>query len=370
MGPARRNGPRRFRRAFAAAVGAVGLGAASIGAGPPLAGAQGCFAWSGQIPLQQAVDANLCVEVQAGTYELDQYLLIADGRLLRGDPDVPRDQIVLRARAPWNTNGNEGVVTGFQPPHTSVATIRHLTVDGNNLATGGIGASDLTIEDVIVRNGRCWGVAIVGPNMTVTGSRVEHNGADPACPSPPGAGIYAAANGAAYGMYLPRITGNDISANTGPGIDVHNVWGGVLTGNDVHDNLGWAGMSLLGSRWTIQGNRFVHPAGGGGQPHVPSCDGGPGGSHPAALLLCQGTVAGGAATSGNVIGGAGARSNLFAGFYGVLLIGNDEASRRAVPTGNTIAGNEFPAVTFACADDTKGIGLNANSWTGCTPVYF
>ena len=167
-------------------VGAIALVGTASAVGPQRAGAQTCFAWSGQLPLQQAVDANLCVEVQAGTYDLDQYLLIADGRLLQGDPDVAREQIVLRARAPWNTNGNEGVITGFQPPHTSVATIRHLTVDANHLATGGIGASDLTIDDVVVRHGRCWGVAIVGPNMTVTDSRIEQNGADPSCPSPPG----------------------------------------------------------------------------------------------------------------------------------------------------------------------------------------
>ncbi|MEZ5262619.1 MAG: right-handed parallel beta-helix repeat-containing protein [Acidimicrobiales bacterium] len=360
----------RLRRVAAAAVGALGLAAAAVAVEPPGAAAQACFAWSGQVPLQQAVDANTCVEVQAGTYDLDQYLLIADGRTLQGDPDVPREQIVLRARAPWNTNGNEGVITGFQPPHVAVATVRHLTVDANGLATGGLGASDLTIDDVVVRNGRCWGVAIVGPNMTITDSRIEHNGADPACPSPPGAGIYAAANGTAYGVYLPRIIGNEITANTGPALDVYNVWGGVLLGNDIHDNVGWAAVSLVGSKWTVQGNRIAHTAGSTGQPHVPACNGGPGGPWAAALLLCQGTVHDGVNTGGNLIGGSGARANTIAGFYGVLLIGNDEASARAVPTGNTIAGNHFDGVTVACADDTKGIGLNANSWTGCTPVYF
>ncbi|MCC6434780.1 MAG: right-handed parallel beta-helix repeat-containing protein [Acidimicrobiales bacterium] len=355
---------------IAAAVGAVGLAASAWVVGPQAAAAQACFAWSGQVPLQQAVDANICVEVQAGTYDLDRYLLIADGRTLQGDPDVPREQIALRARAPWNTNGNEGVITGSQPPHVAVATIRHLTVDANGLATGGLGASDLTIDDVVVRNGRCWGVAIVGPNMTITDSRIEHNGADPACPSPPGAGIYAAANGTAYGVYLPRIIGNEITANTGPAIDVYNVWGGVLLDNDIHDNRGWAAVSLVGSKWTVQGNRIVHAAGSTGQPHVPACNGGPGGPWAAALLLCQGTVHGGVDTGGNLIGGSGARANTIAGFYGVLLIGNDEASTRAVPTGNTIAGNRFDAVTVACADDAKANGLNANAWTGCTPVYF
>jgi parallel beta-helix repeat protein len=326
--------------------------------------AEGCTSWAGETSLQAAVDANLCVEVQPGTYTLEKYLLIADGRTLQGDPDHPRSAMVIRAIAPWNTNGNEGVITGFQPPHTDVATIRHLTIDGAGLSTGAIGASDMLIEDVAATGGRCWGIAIVGPNMTVRDSVIEGNGMDPGCPSAPGAGIYVAVNGTGYGAYAPIITGNEISGNTGPGVDIYNVWDGVFEHNHVHDNTDWAGFSLLGSNWSVRENTISHPETFGGQPYISSCNGGPNGSHSSAIFLCQATIADGVKTAGNTIAG-----NTISSYYGILLIGNDEANALAVPNGNMISDNTFSTNVLRCADDLRR-GTKPNRWRGCSPVYF
>jgi parallel beta-helix repeat protein len=332
--------------------------------GPP-AVAEDCTAWAGEISLQAAVDANACVEVQPGTYMLDKYLLIADGRTLQGNPDHPRSEMVIRAAPPWNTNGNEGVITGFQPPHTDIATIRHLTIDGAGLATGAIGASDLFIEDVVATGGRCWGIAIVGPKMTVLNSAIHGNGADPACPSAPGAGLYIAVNGPGYGSYAPVIRGNEISGNTGPGVDIYNVWNGTFEDNDVHGNTNWAGVSLLGAHWTIRGNTITHPPDQGGQPYLTRCNEGPRGSHSSALFLCQATIADGVKTAGNLITG-----NTISSYYGILLIGNDEANALAVPHGNEILDNTFTTNVLRCADDFRRNGRDVNRWSGCKPQYF
>lgn len=360
-------GCRRLIAALAVAFG-LQLGVGVVG----VAAQQTCTAWAGEIPLQEAVDAADCVEIQAGTWVLDHWLTLTDGKTIVGDPAAGRAQVVLKAGPGWVTNGNEGVVMGARPGLSPVATVRHLTLDADGLATGGIGASDLVVDDVIVRGGRCWGVAIVGFNMSVTNSTIEGNGADAGCPSPPGAGIYVAANGVPFAAYAPRITDNEIRNNVGPGVDIFNVWNGVFERNNVHDNSGWAGVSLFGSSWSIRSNTVTHPADQGGQPYIPSCASGPNGARSSAVMLCQATVADGVKTTGNVISG-----NTLSSYYGVLLVGNDEANASAVPTANTVSGNTIrtgpTGATVACADDYKVRGKGspgANTWSGCKPVYF
>ena len=83
-------------------------------------------------------------------------------------------------------------------------------------------------------------------------------------------------------------------------------------------------------------------------------------------MLCQGTIAKGIATTGNLITG-----NTVRGWYGILLIGNDEANRLAVPRANIIAQTSVrPGVTVRCADDHPAGGPDANAWTGCQPTPF
>jgi hypothetical protein len=323
-----------------------------------------CTPWSGATGLQASLDANVCTEVQPGTYIVNAYLVIPDGHTLQGNPAFPRESMVVAAGRPWNGNGYEGVIQGPLPPHTAQATLRHFVVDGAGISTGSAGVSSIILDDLVVKGGRCWGVAIVGPAVTLTNSLVTSNGADPTCPSPPGAGIYVSANQVAYGDYAPIIRNNEVSANVGPGVDIYNVGRGDFRNNKVHDNSGWAAFSLLGSNWTVTGNDFSHTSAGGGQPWIPSCSTGPSGSHPAAIFLCRDTAAGGLTTSSNTIS-----RNTASSFYGILLIGNDEASSSAVPRNNTASANIVTG-TVRCADDNKRGGPTANSWSGCNPVYF
>jgi hypothetical protein len=274
--------------------------------------------------------------------------------------------MVLRPSTAWAGNGNEGDVMGMQPPHTAPAHLAHFVVDGAGISTGGLGGANMTVDDMVVRGGRCWGIAIVGVDMDVTSSLVERNGADPTCPSPPGTGIYVAANQVAHAAYAPSIVGTTIRDNIGPGIDIDNVWNGELRDNLITRNSSWAAVSLLGSHWTIAGNVIDQPASAGGQPWVPACSGGPAGAHSAAILLCQATIAGGVSTTGNTI-----TDNTVRGWYGILLIGNDEANAAAVPRANTISGTIFRAgTTVRCADDFTGTGPGANAWSGCQPTPF
>ena len=360
MVPTRACPPQRCRAAWV--VSALTLVALCLQADQ--VGAVTCLPWSGATSLQSALDQNVCTEIQPGVYTVNAYLLIPDGHTLQGNPTQPRNTMVVKPGGMWNGNGFEGVINGTQPPHAAPSVLRHFTVDGSGLSTGGAGASDMVVDDMTIRGGRCWGVAIVGPNMTVTNSLITANGADPSCPSPPGAGIYVAANQVAYGDYAPKIHDNEIAGNTGPGVDIYNVWRGDLTSNNIHDNSGWAGVSLLGSYWTIASNTISHPMPGGGQPWIPSCSTGPSGSRPAAIFLCRDTAASGLTTAYNTITGNRASS-----FYGILLIGNDEKGSSAVPRNNTLSGNTLTA-SIQCADDNKRTGPTANTWVGCQPVYF
>jgi hypothetical protein len=325
-----------------------------------------CTRWSGKPSLQLAVNAYPCVEIQPGRYELPTYLVVPDGHRLVGNPRVPRSNMMLRPAASWVSNGYEAVVMGNQPPHGAQAQVAHFVVDAAGIATGGLGGANMRIDDMVVRNGRCWGVAVVGDAMSVTRSLIERNGADPTCPSAPGAGIYAAANGLPHANYAPSIIGNTIRDNVGPALDVYNVWNGQFVGNRVSRNSNWAGVSLVGSYWLIADNTIDQPASETGQPWVPPCNRGPAGTHSAAIVLCQATIAGGVATTGNVITG-----NTVWGWYGILLIGNDEANRLAVPRANSIAQTTFrPGVTVRCADDHPAGRPDSNAWSGCQPTPF
>jgi hypothetical protein len=358
----RRRAVHRRALAVAGALAMVVAWLSAAGAGA----ADDCKKWSGRPSLQVAVNANTCTEVQRGSYQLAAPLIVPDGHRLIGDPDRARAEIVLRPSPSWASNGYEAVIMGMPPPHTAPAQVSHLVVDAGGVATGGLGGANMTIDDTVVRNGRCWGIAVVGYGMHVTGNLIERNGADPTCPSPPGAGIYVAANGVPVADYGPVIAGNAIRDNVGPGVDIDDVWWGRLVDNLVTRNSGWAGVSLVGSHWTISGNAIDQPSSDQGQPWVPPCASGPAGAHSAAIVLCQATIAAGAATAANTLTG-----NTVRGWYGILLIGNDEANRLAVPWGNLITQTTFrPATVLRCADDRAPGDANDNVWAGCVPTRF
>ena len=78
----------------------------------PTAAAADCTPWSGGMSLQSALNTNVCTEMQPGQYEVDAYLVIPDGHVLRGNADHPRQDMVVKASRPWNANGYEGVING------------------------------------------------------------------------------------------------------------------------------------------------------------------------------------------------------------------------------------------------------------------
>lgn len=327
-----------------------------------------CTRWTGQESLQSALYANVCTELPAGIHTVTNYLVLPDGHTLQGDPIAARTDIVLKPGATWNANGNEGIVNGGPVPHSGLFTVRHFTLDGAGMSTGGVGAGDMVIDDMVVRGGKCWGIAIVNPRTTVTNSHITQNGASPDCPSAPGAGIYIASNNPGPGRYAPYIRNNEISNNTGPGVDIYHVWDGDFQFNNVHDNTSWAGVSLLGSNWTIANNTIVHPQTDIGQPWVSACSGGPSGAHSSAVMICFDTGADGHNSQLNRITG-----NALSSWYGILLIGNDNSNALAVPYKNTISGNTYGTSQLKRADDLKQSNAYRNYfniWQDGAPTYF
>lgn len=360
-------------RAWVAGVAAVAAVAAAsaVFAGPAAdpAVAQGhCAVFTGDRPLQDAVNQNVCVQLPAGTHVIDRYLRLPGGHQLQGDPTVARDAVVLQAGPGWINNAGDGVVNddGFGGP---VATVTHLTVDGAGIATGGIGARRLLIHDVVVRGGKCWGVAVAGELMTIQNSWIHHNGADPACFGAPGAGIYMVTQlgGGRPSVYSPVVVGNRISDNTGPGLDIASVWDGTLSDNVVVNNTSWAGVSLFGSRWTISNNVVRHPATREGQPYLSSCRNGPIGVGSAAIFLCQTNDFNNNVTTANTI-----VANRVSSWYGVLIVGNDGFKPYYTPRGNIIRDNDAFGSLHGFADDFRpGQWFDdRNHWFGNRPTLF
>jgi parallel beta-helix repeat protein len=355
-------------RGGAAVLAALALVAVSLGLASTPASAQGCVVWAGQLTLQQTVNQNNCVQLPPGLHILDRYLILPSGHTLQGDPSVSRDQVVLAATEGWVNNQGDGVVNddGFGG---QVATLRHFTIDGRGVSTGGVGARRLAVDDMAVTGGTCWGVAVAGEKMTVTNSWIHHNGADPRCFGAPGAGIYMVTQKPAGqpSVYSPVVTGNRVSDNIGPGLDIAGVWSGTLTNNQIVNNSSWAGVSLFGSQWLIDGNTVRHPATHDGQPYIHSCRAGPNGVRSAAIFLCQRTDVNNAITVNNTI-----TNNKVSSWYGILLVGNDGAHPYLAPRHNMIAGNDAFGSHNGYADDFRPgqwFG-DQNDWKGSKPAYF
>jgi hypothetical protein len=324
--------------------------------------------FTGELTLQDTVRQHQCVQLPAGVHLIDRYLMLPGGHVLQGDPTVPREAIVLQATAGWINNAGDGVVNddGFGGP---VATVQHFTVDGAGIATGGIGARRMIIDDMGIQGGKCWGVAVAGELMSVSNSWIHHNGADPTCFGAPGAGIYMVTQhlSGKPSVYAPVVTRNFISDNIGPGLDIAGVWAGTLTDNVIVNNTSWAGVSLFGSRWTITGNIVRHPATHEGQPYLSSCRAGPNGARSAAIFLCQTHDYFNNVTTANTIA-----NNSVASWYGILIVGNDGHKPYLAPRGNHIRNNNAFGSHHGFADDFKpGQWFNDdNRWLGNKPSYF
>ncbi|HEU0131514.1 MAG TPA: right-handed parallel beta-helix repeat-containing protein [Mycobacteriales bacterium] len=360
---------RRGSAAVAAAAAALALAAAPGHA----VDTTGCAPYSGSgAGIAAAVAAHDCVALAPGTYLLPRVLVLPVGHDLVGTGTTRAGVVVRPGSAfPDLTLVRRDVAGG------DVSRIEHLTLDGR-LPDGRrlpklVLRSDLAIDDVVLRETTCYALGIQGYRVTVRHSLFERNGL--ACPNaPPGAGIYAvAARGSDAVAYAPVIEGNEFRRNVGPGADIAGVRNGVFRGNHVHDNAGYAGLALFGAKgWLVERNTVFHAATEPGYPYSGGrCDTGPGGlRRPAAVLVCQKDADRLMVTTRNVI-----RDNRLASYWGLLLVGNDEAVPYWAPRANVVAGNTTTGSRVGCADDFRPGQWFAddNVWTANScgrPVYF
>ncbi len=356
----------------------VVLTLAQLAASRAAARAAACVTWprgvSPGTSLQAAIDANVCVKVETGTYTLAASLLLPAQHTLTG---AGAGTTILQANlTTWNSNGYEGVVNVTDD--SANATISNLTLDANGTATDAVVAHGMTITGTVLAKARCDGVGISGANVSVTNSTITGNGFS--CPvAPPSAGIYVEGSQSypGVGRHLnPVIDNNRIRDNGGPALDVNGAYGGRFTGNTVSGNGGWAAVSLYGaSTWAVSGNMISQPSTTMIQPYHPYCGQGlPAGAHDAALLICQDADD----DDGLVAQHDSVTDNTVSGYYGLVLIGNDESNWLWVPRMNTLTGNVVTSSTVGCADDYPAKRSDSNTWsnntgrsgTRCTPVYF
>lgn len=246
--------------------------------------------------------------------------------------------------------------------------ISDLVIDGAAAASYGIGPKNYTLDGVTVKNTVCSALAVAGPGVIVRNSVLMHNGYG--CIEYSGlelgAAIYGAYQGDSGSCFGPVIENNVITDSHGPALDMDGVWCGVVTGNFIYANDGWAGISLYGgSFWTIKDNVVSHPVirndlpNGPFHPHCASPTA-PIGSMSAAVYICQDTDALAHWSVVNTVSG-----NWLSSGYGILLVGADEVSRTAVPRFITLTNNSTLGSLWGCADDynPKWRRLR-NAWTG------
>jgi hypothetical protein len=373
--------PRRVA-ALLAAVLALGTGASASALPAP-----GCHRWEPTAErLHEVVLRHLCVEVPAGTHELDRIVSVPGGHVLRGAQGTTREQVVLRAKRSARWPVEIGMVKSGKPFDRPVV-ITGLTVDGNSRrdhrlqgkdgvrdgAHVGISAPSMVVHDVVVKNARCVGISayedLLSLNLfttVVTQSEVTGNGFECASTSaPPGGGVYVHPVGGATDRVV--FQGNHVHGNDGSGFDIDGVDGGVLVGNRVVGNSvvdGFAAVSLVDSSgWLVSGNTVEAPR---GRSKV-NCPGGPAGKGASGLFVCARTRD----VTGNVVVG-----NTLSGHYGVLV-----NRVHGTAAGNVVRDNVVTSLgKVRCAE---GNGEGANTWEGNTcgsgsvatvssepPVYF
>lgn len=326
---------------------------------------QNCYLWEEQIPLQEAVNQNNCVLIQAGTWTITEQIELSANHRLIGSG---MSNTTLQAVEPWagngTGNGSEAVVHNNGNENVLVA---NFTVDANDVSTFGLGSSGTNIENgmsishMAVRQAKCDGIAIAGNGVMIQDSVIEENGLD--CLGFPAAGIYAIKTtmDTLPAYYHPVIVGNVIRNNNGPGVDVDRVWGGVFSNNIVEDNQAWAAVSIYAAgHWLIENNVISHPS-DANPTHLghPMCMGGSSGNYSAAISICQDTGAKDEQAIYHSI-----RNNQITGWYGIRLIGNDETQPDWVPRFTTVENNDVFGSVVGCADDyepSQGSGGD-NAW--------
>lgn len=268
--------------------------------GGPGGGAEGsgCAPWPDGSSLQQAVNDHACVRVAAGTFLVQRQLALPPGHTLVGSG---MNATVIKADpAAFPIDGSHVVFAGSLVS-SDLRNISDLTVDGSQVAVGGLCCSSFAAQRVRVVDNLCDGVDVNGPHVTISDSIIERS-AWPA--TVPGRGSLSCAppiwNGTYYGAGLYIPPGSDTSAlqivrttirdNNGPAIDCWGGSGGLLSQSFVDGNAGWAALHLYEgcSGWTIADSDVRHAPEGGFYPHTAECYP-PSGPHGAAIRACKGS---------------------------------------------------------------------------------
>lgn len=306
-----------------------------------------CFRWHGQITLQDAVNQNPCVEIQAGTWSITVQISMPAGHTLAGQG---MGATTLKAVQPWIGNGQalgtEAVVHNNGQPDV---VIKNLTIDANNTATAGIGAHgrNMTVDSVTVKGAKCNGIAIAAAGWVVQNSLIQGNGF--VCPvEPPGSGIYIIRQEYDEGIYSPKILNNRLLDNGGPAIDIDGVQGGLISDNTIRDNRAWAAISLNASGWTIVDNDISHPQ--SADPlhrNHPECSVKHANNLSTGMSVCYQSHYGSTVqVRENIISG-----NRISAGHGIRLMGADEIHPEWIPRFNTVRDNDLAGSVVGCIDD-------------------
>lgn len=262
-----------------------------------------CYPWAGGgfDSLQQAVNNNTCVEIQAGTYDIGgtQAISIPSGHTLTGKgytvstlrltsvhdcpaPTYVSDPIIKLENASNVTISNFRLTGSYQGVKKSAAgiTAAYSTAQSNN--------NNVVIENMQIDGVRCDGVSLGGNgtilrNSIITDCGGQCNLALPtACDSGYGGGIYVAGRAYMY-SFATVIQGNNIYQNQGTAVDIDGVDNGQFISNSVWSNGGFAGFGLYGGHnWDISDN-LINNSGGQYLMGHPDCNKG---DRTIGILLC------------------------------------------------------------------------------------
>jgi parallel beta-helix repeat protein len=333
-----------------------------------------CYSWSNQIPMQDAVDQNTCINVVPGSYSMHEEVTVRSG----GTVTINGNGAIFTATRPpvgpgessfaWREEPLWANRSMFRSALNSRLVMSNATLDGSNIAsylvTAKNDSSRYSIDRMTLKNGACSAVGIFSGGISITNSYMVHNGHN--CKVFSGireaAAIYSEKQHNGY-HFSPVITGNIITDSYGPALDINGTWGGTFSNNRVYGNTEWAAVSLYGaSYWKLSGNSISHPANSSVQNYHPYCQptGGPIGNRSAAIFLCQDSGVAPYLTNFNLI-----ENNSVSSGYGILLVGSDETLPWMAPRVNIIRNNNVIGSLYGCADDLKlNQWFDANTWAG------
>jgi hypothetical protein len=342
---------------------------------------QPCYHWSGGgfDSLQQAIYNNTCVQIQAGTFDIDGTMAIdvPSGHTLTGlGNTVSTLRLTSVHDCPAPTHVSNPIIALQDSSNVCISDFRLTgSYNGVKQAVNGITVTystpqsannNVVITNMQIDGVRCDCVSLGGNGTVLSNSWImdcggECNQARPtACDPGYGCGVHAAGRGAMYSFGI-GITGNYFNGNEGTAVDIDGVDNGQFSYNSVWDNGGFAAFSLYGGHNWLISNNTINNSGGQHLMGHPDCNKG---NIDIGILLCADNVSVGPPNYGqpdcsnNHIEG-----NQSQGYYGVLLIGTDTNCK--LPKSNYLDGNDMFGSTIGCGDDLKPGqgGCGDNVWT-------